>query len=61
MRTLTCYGKDKFGTIVKTTSFEEMKVWKTKGFEFKEVMEDVKEEKKPDTDRIAKVRAKMGL
>ena len=38
-----------------------MKFWKTKGFEFKEVMEDITEEKKVDTDRIAKVRKKMGL
>lgn len=61
MRTLVYYGKDKFDTIVKTTSYEEMKFWKAKGFEFKEVMEEIKEEKKPDTERIAKVRAKMGL
>jgi len=61
MRTLVYYGKDKFDTIVKTTSYEEMNFWKTKGFEFKEVMEEIKEEKKPDTERIAKVRAKMGL
>ena len=61
MRTLTYVGKDKYDTIVKTTSFEEMKFWKTKGFEFKEVMEDITEEKKVDTDRIAKIRKKMGL
>lgn len=61
MRALTYVGKDKYDTIVKTTSFEEMKFWKTKGFEFKEVMEDITEEKKVDTDRIAKVRKKMGL
>ena len=61
MRTLTYVGKDNYDTIVKTTSYEEMKFWKTKGFTFKEVMEDIKEEKKPDLDRIAKVRKKMGL
>ena len=61
MRKLVYVGHDKFDTIVKTSSYEEMKFWKTKGFTFKEVMEDIKEEKKPDLDRIAKVRAKMGL
>lgn len=61
MRTLVYVGHDKFDTIVKTTSFEEKKIWETKGFTFKEVMEDIKEEKKPNTERIAKVRAKMGL
>lgn len=61
MRKLVYVGHDKFDTIVKTTSYEEMKFWKSKGFEFKEVMEDIKEEKKVDTDRITKVRKKMGL
>ena len=61
MRKLVYVGHDKFDTIVKTSSYDEMKFWKTKGFTFKEVMEDIKEEKKPDLDRIAKVRAKMGL
>lgn len=61
MRTLVYVGKDNYDTIVKTTSYEEMKFWKTKGFQFTEVMEDIKEEKKPDLDRIAKVRAKMGI
>lgn len=61
MRKLVYVGHDKFDTIVKTSSYEEMKFWKTKGFEFKEIMEDIKEEKKPDTDRIVKVRKKMGL
>lgn len=61
MRKLVYYGKDNFDTIVKTSSYEEMKFWKSKGFEFKEVMEDITEEKKIDTDRIAKVRKKMGL
>lgn len=61
MRKLVYVGKDKYDTIVKTSSYEEMKFWKTKGFTFKEVMEDIKEEKKPDTERIAKVRKKMGL
>ena len=35
MRKLVYVGKDKYDTIVKTTSFDEMKFWKTKGFEFK--------------------------
>ena len=61
MRKLTYVGHDKYDTIVKTSSYEEMKFWKSKGFEFKEVIEDVTEEKKVDTDRIAKVRKKMGL
>lgn len=61
MRKLVYVGKDKFDSIVKTTSYDEMKFWKTKGFEFTEVMEQITEEKKPDTDRIAKVRKKMGL
>lgn len=61
MRKLVYVGYDKYDTIVKTSSYEEMKFWKTKGFEFKEVMEDITEEKKVDTDRIAKVRKKMGL
>ena len=61
MRKLVYVGHDKFDTIVKTSSYEEMKFWKSKGFEFKEVMEDITEEKKVDTDRIAKVRKKMGL
>jgi hypothetical protein len=61
MRTLVYVGKDNYDTIVKTTSYEEMKFWKLKGFTFKEVMEDIKEEKKPDLDRIAKIRAKMGI
>ena len=61
MRKLVYYGKDKFDTIVKTSSYEEMKFWKSKGFEFKEVMEDITKEKKVDTDRITKVKKKMGL
>ena len=61
MRKLVYYGKDNFDTIVKTSSYEEMKFWKSKGFEFKEVMEDITEEKKINTDSIAKVRKKMGL
>ena len=61
MRKLVYVGHDKYDTIVKTSSIEEKKIWETKGFTFKEVMEDIKEEKKPDTNRIAKVRAKMGL
>ena len=61
MRKLVYVGHDKYDTIVKTSSYEEMKFWKSKGFEFKEVMEDITEEKKADTDRIAKVRKKMGL
>ena len=61
MRKLVYVGHDKFDTIVKTSSYEEMKFWKSKGFEFKEVMEDITEEKKADTNRIAKVRKKMGL
>lgn len=61
MRKLVYVGHDKYDTIVKTSSYEEMKFWKSKGFEFKEVMEDITEEKKVDTDRIAKVRKKMEL
>lgn len=61
MRKLVYVGHDRYDTIVKTSSYEEMKFWKTKGFEFKEVMEDITEEKKVDTDRISKVRKKMGL
>ena len=61
MRKLVYVGHDKYDTIVKTSSYEEMKFWKSKGFEFKEVMEDITEEKKVDTNRITKVRKKMGL
>lgn len=61
MRKLVYVGKDNYDTIVKTTSYDEMKFWKTKGFVFTEEMEDIKEEKKVDTDRITKVRKKMGL
>lgn len=61
MRKLAYYGKDNTDTIVKTYSYDEMMKWKEKGFTFKEVMEDIIEEKKPDLDRIAKVRKKMGL
>jgi len=61
MRKLVYVGKNNYDTIVKTTSFDEMKFWKSKGFQFTEEMEDITEEKKPDTDRIAKVRKKMGL
>ena len=46
MRKLVYVGHDKYDT---------------KGFTFKEIMEDITEEKKVDTDRIAKVRKKMGL
>lgn len=61
MRKLVYVGKNNYDTIVKTTSYDEMKFWKTKGFQFTEEMEDITEEKKPDTNRIAKVRKKMGL
>lgn len=61
MRKLVYVGKDNFDTIVKTADYDEMLKWKTKGFIFKQVMEDIKEDKKPDTDRIKKVREKMGL
>lgn len=61
MRKLVYVGHDMYDTIIKTSSYEEMKFWKSKGFTFKEVMEDITEEKKVDTDRIAKVRKKMGL
>jgi hypothetical protein len=61
MRKLVYVGKNNYDTIVKTTSFDEMKFWKSKGFQFTEEMEDITEEKKPDTERIAKVRKKMGL
>lgn len=61
MRKLVYVGHDRYDTIVKTSSYEEMKFWKSKGFIFKEVMEDITEEKKVDADRIAKVRKKMGL
>ena len=44
------------------SAFENaLRKWKEKGFIFKQVMEDIKEDKKPDLDRIAKVRKKMGL
>lgn len=61
MRKLVYVGKDNLDTIVKTTSYDEMKFWKTKGFQFTEEMEEIKEEKKPDLERIAKIRKKMGL
>lgn len=61
MRKLVYVGKNDYDTIVKTTSYDEMKFWKTKGFQFTEEMEDITEEKKPNLDRIAKVRKKMGL
>lgn len=61
MRKLVYVGKDKNDTIVKTADYEEMKIWKSKGFTFTEVMEDITEERKPDLDRIAKIRKKMGL
>lgn len=61
MRKLVYVGKDNTDTIVKTTSYDEMKFWKTKGFQFTEEMEEIKEEKKPDLERIAKIRKKMGL
>lgn len=54
MRKLVYIGKDKYDTIVKTTSFDEMKFWKTKGFEFEEVMEEEKVEYKT-TDRAKKI------
>ena len=55
MRKLVYVGKDKFDTIVRTTSYTEKKVWETKGFTFTEVMEEEKPNK-PDLERIAKVR-----
>lgn len=61
MRKLVYVGTDKMDTIVKTADYSEMLKWKEKGFIFKEVMEDITEEKKPDLERIAKVRKKMGL
>lgn len=61
MRKLAYYGKDNFDTIVKTYDYDEMLKWKAKGFTFKEVMEDIKEDNKPDLNRIAKIREKMGL
>ena len=61
MRKLVYVGRDNYDTIVKTTDYEEMKFFKSKGFTFTEVMEDIKEEKKPDLDRITKIREKMGL
>ena len=61
MRKLVYVGKDNFDTIVKTADYDEMLKWKAKGFTFKQVMEDIKEDKKPDLDRIKKVREKMGL
>ena len=61
MRKLVYVGKNDYDTIVKTTSYDEMKFWKSKGFQFTEEMEDITEEKKPDTNRIEKVRKKMGL
>ena len=58
MRKLVYVGKDNDGTIVKTTSFEEMKTWKEKGFRFTEEMEEIKEEYKT-TDRAKKIMEKM--
>lgn len=54
MRKLVYVGKDKYDTIVKTTSYEEMKFWKTKGFNFTEEMEEIKKEYKP-TERAKKI------
>lgn len=54
MRKLVYVGKDKYDTIVKTTSYDEMKFWKTKGFNFTEEMEEIKEEYKP-TNRAKKI------
>ena len=58
MRKLVYVGKDKYDTIVKTTSYDEMKFWKTKGFVFTEEMEDIVEEYKPTT-RAEKIAKKM--
>ena len=54
MRKLVYVGKDKYDTIVKTTSYDEMKFWKTKGFDFTEEVEEEKIEYKP-TDRAKKI------
>ena len=54
MRKLVYIGKDNNDTIVKTASFEEMKMWKEKGFQFTEEMEEIEEEYKP-TERAKKI------
>lgn len=54
MRKLVYVGKDNTDTIVKTTSYKEMKEWKEKGFQFTEEMEEIREEYKP-TARARKI------
>ena len=54
MRKLTYVGKNADGAIVTTTDYTEMKMWKEKGFRFKEELEEVKEEYKP-TERAKKI------
>lgn len=54
MRKLVYWGKDNTGTLVSTTSYEEMLKYKAQGFVFKEVMEDIKEEYKT-TERAKKI------
>ena len=54
MRKLVYVGTDNMDTIVKTTSYDEMKEWKEKGFVFKEVMEEITKEYEP-TSRAKKV------
>ena len=56
MRKLVYVGKDSTDTIVKTTSYNEMVEWKEKGFRFTEEMEEIRVEKKPDIERVKKVR-----
>ena len=58
MRKLVYVGKDNTGTIVKTTSYDEMRNWKTKGFSFTEEMEEITEEYKP-TARARKIAEMM--
>jgi len=57
MRKLVYVGKDKFDTIVETTSYNEMVAWKEKGFVFKERLDDVKTEEteKQKEKRLARI------
>ena len=59
MRKLVYIGKDNNDTIVKTASFEEMKMWKEKGFTFTDSMEEIEEEVKIDKAKIAKRQAAL--
>ena len=54
MRKLSYVGKNDDGAIVTTTSYDEMKMWKEKGFRFSEELTEVREEYKP-SDRAKKI------